>query len=104
VDARTAASLDHWLTTPPEPAVQPLPGDDEYPRCVCGSFLKLEPGRTEGKVQESLCTGYDPWESEYGPECGDAVRHGEHVFVAAAWDEAHRVCARCGHDNVEVLA
>ena len=104
MDARTAASLDHWLTTPPEQAEQPLPGDENYPRCACGRFLKLEPGHTDSKVRESECPGYEPGLAEYDPECGNPGRHGTHMFPAAGWDEAHRVCAGCGRDNVEVLA
>jgi hypothetical protein len=102
MDRHTASALDRWLTTPPEPIELPLPGDEDYPRCTCGRFLKRDPERTEARAHELPCTGVL---HEWGyTDCDRDQPHAPHTAVLAAWDEAHRTCRACGHDNIEVLA
>jgi hypothetical protein len=101
MDARTAASLDHWLTTPPEEPDVPVPGDAWYPRCSRGHFLPREPERVEGKVEEYRCPG--PQDGRVA-DCGSFVCDGPHDYPLHGWEEAHRTCKRCGEDCVEVMA
>ena len=91
---------DAWRTTQPDAPDLPLPGDPAYPSCgACGAFLRRDADRIDGKTTEALCDGRA---GDYVAECGRAASHEPHFFVAHAWGEQHRTCARCGKDNIEV--
>ncbi len=97
---------DQWLTTDPFGDYEPLmPGDPDWPRCSnCGAWLKLEPNFTEGKETTETCDG--KWSGgiawSYPPICGNETEHSPHEFVDQAWGELHRICKKCGHDNIEI--
>jgi hypothetical protein len=107
-----AASLDHYLTTAPEPPEIPLPGDEGYPRCgACGAFLRRDAiDRSEYKEYADRCDGQPDPGGMWGPACGKPRAHKAHPYTVWAWEEIHRTCRnhrlawRCRHDNVEVLA
>lgn len=99
---------DQWLTTDTrmdEPDV-PLPGyDPDYPRCDgtpergCGAFLKRDEFTVTYGEQTGQCDG------RLYPDvaaCDKTTEHDPHPYVVWAWGERHRVCARCGHENIEV--
>jgi hypothetical protein len=113
---------DQWLTTPPEAPDIPLPGDEFYPRCGCGAFLVRDVKRElmatllrrqwiTGHVQYGECMGYGEQaeliaqEIGWEPACGKLVSHPPHQDVVVwAWEEIHRICTRCGKENIEVQA
>lgn len=113
MDRHMASSLDHWLTTIPEPQDLPMPGEPNYPACGrCGAFLRRNPdeGRTTVVEYQHSCLGYGPeadplaqlqgWE----PDCGlGTTDHAPHVYTYHVSEIAHRLCKKCGHDNEEVL-
>ena len=99
--------FDQWLTTQPEPVELPMPGEPGYPVCSqCGAFLRRDPdpGRTECGERWEDCNGQLGMNGLFPAECGKFVEHPAHRFIVAAWNLFHRVCKRCGHDNVEVDA
>lgn len=96
------AALDAWLTTQPEPIEDPLPGDDNYPRCSdCGAFLRRELDRREYSEMTEHCDGRP---GDYVSECGEVTMHDPHTFTEHAWETLIRRCRRCGHENQEIAA
>lgn len=77
-------NYDAWKTASPYDECW----DEDYPmfRCKeCGAFLKYDPDRVESG------------ESVYEVEDID----GGTVVEKYPWYETHRVCKKCGHDNVD---
>jgi len=113
-----AARFDAWLTTDPA-SLQgdpPFPGEEGWPRCACGAWLRLTPDRMTYEEQQEFCHG-TPVAPGLETECGKMRVHEAHMAVVNAWGVAHRVCharrgswrdghyqvTECGHDNEEVV-
>lgn len=103
-------------------------GDSERDRhcSKCGGFLAERPDRTVDWEESDACDGSAVTVSQEYSEglvavlgdeyrgqtydllvsaCGvDVGPHEPHLEVLAAGVTEHRTCARCGHDNEEVLA
>jgi hypothetical protein len=102
------ARFDAWLTTPPEEPDILIPGDPGYPRCGrCGRFLKREPESvTTGELREH-CDGIPALHAQrvlLDAACGTFREHAPHEFTTHGWDEQHRTCKGCGHDNITIDA
>ena len=117
-------NYDQWLTTDRSLDYDELP---PHPKCArCGSFLRIQPDRTEPKEDILHCDGVvhvshqdysegsiailgeeyrdKTYEVHYS-DCGvDTTPHAPHDEVMWAWYELHRTCTRCGHDDVQVDA
>ena len=90
---------DAWLTTQPEPAELPLPGDPSWPRCSCGAFLRRDPDSVSSGELATRCDGQlHPDVSE----CGHVRAHRVHIYTVHTWSTLHRRCTRCGHANTEI--
>jgi hypothetical protein len=78
------ARFDAWLTTPPE-----------EPDSV-----------TTGELREH-CDGIPALHAQrvlLDAACGTFREHAPHEFTTHGWDEQHRTCKGCGHDNITIDA
>ena len=102
------ARYDAWLTTQPDEPDILVPGDEGYPRCSrCGRFLKREPDRAEAGELREHCDGIPVLPAQrvlLDAACGSPREHEPHEYTTHAWDELHRICKGCGHDNTEISA
>lgn len=121
MDRRTADSLDHWLTTPPEDRDPREPEVDDCKRCE--ATLPTKPDKVVGNVYYDHCVGHGPLtgaglahlmacdpcavkfsiRDNFVPACETTSDHQPHVFSVAGWDIEYRTC-KCGHVNTQVQA
>lgn len=117
-------NYDAWVTREPD-----YPEEPPMLRCSsCGAYLKRAPERSEDWEDTEYCAGTCPevvdhyteadasildiigWDklgqqftTAYDAACGKDQPHEHHEFVVAGGIEEYRTCARCGHENLEVI-
>jgi hypothetical protein len=117
------SNYDAWRTREPDYGPDPpFPGDESWPRCSCGAWLRLKADRVEDWEDATECDGtveivqyaYDEssiavlGEEYRGKTYGVAVSacgaeigkpHEPHREVNWAGATEYRTCRRCGHEN-----
>jgi hypothetical protein len=105
MDIFTTASLDCWLTTPPEPS--DILGVDYMLHCsnACGAFLPVKPDSFGSETTLLPCPGY-PNEGSFEVDCElQDQEHGPHygIFEWGCCTLYFRICRKCGYKNTEVV-
>lgn len=113
---------DAWLTRDPWGDMPDIlvPGDKGYPTCECGAWLTREPGKTPQfcafgiyippveyitwDITMAHCDGKPLYGYETGCDNPTTKVHEPHDYVAWAAQLTHRICKKCGKDNIEVDA